>query len=88
MSKIKDKNERLSLALKKNLKKRKIFQKKKKKNNLMSVLSDKWIRKMSKEHNMISPFEEKQVRGKVFLMVFHHLVMMQEFQMNLKFLQM
>ena len=30
----------------------------------MSVLSDKWIRKMSKEHNMISPFEEKQVRGK------------------------
>ena len=30
----------------------------------MSVLSDKWIRKMSKKHNMISPFEEKQVRGK------------------------
>ena len=30
----------------------------------MSVLSDKWIRKMSKEYNMISPFEEKQVRGK------------------------
>ena len=29
----------------------------------MSVLSDKWIRKMSKEHNMISPFVEKQVRG-------------------------
>ena len=29
----------------------------------MSVLSDKWIRKMSKDHNMISPFEEKQVRG-------------------------
>ena len=29
----------------------------------MSVLSDKWIRKMSKEHEMISPFEEKQVRG-------------------------
>ena len=29
----------------------------------MSVLSDKWIRKMSKEKNMISPFEEKQVRG-------------------------
>ena len=29
----------------------------------MSVLSDKWIRKMSKEENMISPFEEKQVRG-------------------------
>ncbi len=30
---IKDKNERLSLALKKNLKKRKIFQKKNKKKN-------------------------------------------------------
>ena len=29
----------------------------------MSVLSDKWIRKMSKENHMISPFEEKQVRG-------------------------
>ncbi len=31
--KIKDKNERLSLALKKNLKKRKLFQKKNKKKN-------------------------------------------------------
>ena len=29
----------------------------------MSVLSDKWIRRMSKEESMISPFEEKQVRG-------------------------
>ena len=29
----------------------------------MSVLSDKWIRKMSKENGMITPFEEKQVRG-------------------------
>ena len=29
----------------------------------MSVLSDKWIKKMAKEQNMISPFEEKQVRG-------------------------
>ena len=29
----------------------------------MSVLSDKWIRKMSKEEGMISPFEEKQIRG-------------------------
>ena len=29
----------------------------------MSVLSDKWIRKMSKENGMISPFEEKQIRG-------------------------
>ena len=30
----------------------------------MSVLSDKWIEKMSKENDMISPFEEKQIRGK------------------------
>jgi len=29
----------------------------------MTVLSDKWIRKMSKENDMISPFEEKQIRG-------------------------
>jgi len=32
----------------------------------MSVLSDKWIKKMASEHSMISPFEEKQVReGKI-----------------------
>ena len=29
----------------------------------MSGLFDKWIKKMSKENSMISPFEEKQVRG-------------------------
>ena len=29
----------------------------------MSVLSDKWIRKMSIEHNMINPFIEKQERS-------------------------
>ena len=29
----------------------------------MSVLSDKWIKKMSVEKKMISPFEEKQIRG-------------------------
>ena len=29
----------------------------------MSVLSDKWIKKMASDHNMISPFIEKQVRG-------------------------
>ena len=32
----------------------------------MSVLSDKWIRNMSKKHKMISPFVSKQVRkGKI-----------------------
>ena len=29
----------------------------------MSVLSDKWIRKMAIENQMISPFEDKQIRG-------------------------
>ena len=29
----------------------------------MSVQSDKWIKKMAKDHGMISPFEEVQVRG-------------------------
>ena len=28
----------------------------------MTVQSDKWIKEMSKNHNMISPFEDKQVR--------------------------
>ena len=29
----------------------------------MTVLSDKWIKKMARTYNMISPFEDKQVRG-------------------------
>ena len=29
----------------------------------MSVLSDKWIKKMSNDQEMITPFEEKQIRG-------------------------
>ena len=29
----------------------------------MSIQPDKWIKKMVKEHGMISPFEEKQIRG-------------------------
>jgi len=28
----------------------------------MSIKSDRWIRKMAKEHDMINPFSEKQVR--------------------------
>ena len=28
----------------------------------MPVKNDRWIRKMAREHEMISPFEEKQVR--------------------------
>ena len=29
----------------------------------MTVQSDKWITKMAKDNNMISPFEDKQIRG-------------------------
>ena len=29
----------------------------------MTVLSDKWIKEMARTYNMISPFEDKQVRG-------------------------
>ena len=29
----------------------------------MSILSDKWIKKMASDHEMISPFESKQIRG-------------------------
>ena len=29
----------------------------------MTVQSDKWIKKMAEEHKMISPFEDKQMRG-------------------------
>ena len=29
----------------------------------MTVQSDKWIIKMAKKHSMISPFEDKQIRG-------------------------
>jgi dCTP deaminase len=32
---------------------------------LMPVKNDRWIRKMAREHEMISPFEEKQVRDGV-----------------------
>jgi len=54
----------------------------------MSVLSDKWIRKMSIEQGMISPFEEKQVRGDSISYGLLLLVMMQELQKNLKYLPM
>ena len=31
----------------------------------MTVLSDKWIKKMTKEQGMISPFEDKQQKNNV-----------------------
>ena len=59
----KDKISKLELALRRNLKKRKLFQKKlKKKNKQMPVLSDKWIKEMASKHKMISPFADKQIR--------------------------
>ena len=49
--------------LKKNLKKRKIQNKV----DQMTVLSDRWIKKMSKSAGMIKPFVDKQNRrGKVY----------------------
>src|SRR5271167_3743635 len=30
--------------------------------SLMSIKSDRWIRKMATEHEMINPFSEKQIR--------------------------
>ena len=54
----------------------------------MTVLSDKWIKRMSKSKGMIKPFVDKQHRkGKVSfgLSSYGYDV---EFQMNLKFLLM
>ena len=53
----------------------------------MSVLSDKWIKKMVKSHKMISPFISKQVRkGKISYGLSSY-GYDAEFQMILKFLQ-
>ena len=81
---------RIEKALRENLKKRKQFKNKQKKNiKKMSVLSDKWIKKMAMEKEMIKPFVEKQKkRGMYFHMACPPLVMMQEYQMNLRFLLM
>ena len=52
----------------------------------MTVLSDKWIKKMSKEKGMISPFEDKQQKKMQYHMVYPRMAMTQEYQMSLKFL--
>jgi dCTP deaminase len=36
----------------------------------MSIKSDRWIRMMCREHKMIEPFEEKQVREGVVSMAY------------------
>ena len=56
----KDKLSKLELALRKNLKKRKSFQKKNKKKSNM-ILNDKQIKKLVEEEEMISPFVDKLV---------------------------
>ena len=35
----------------------------------MSIKADRWIKRMSLEHGMIEPFEERQVRQGVVLML-------------------
>ena len=40
----------------------------------MSVLSDKWIRKMSKEKDMISPFEEKFKKSEFTYMLIYRFI--------------
>ena len=60
--------QRIGQALRNNLKKRKIYQNKIKKNkneNYMSVLSDRWIKKMAQEKEMIKPFLSEQKKGKI-----------------------
>ena len=55
----------------------------------MSVLSDKWIRKMSERRgNDFSILKISKLEAIVFLMDFPLLAMMQEFLMNSKYLQM
>lgn len=57
----------------------------------MTIKSDKWIKKMSQEHNMIEPFEAGQVKvinnQKLYLMELQVMVMMYVVQMSLKYLQ-
>ena len=54
----------------------------------MTVLSDRWIKKMSKSEGMIKPFLDKQNRKESVLLDYLPMDMTQEFQMNLKFLLM
>ena len=54
----------------------------------MSILSDKWIKKIAKTKGMIRPFVSKQVRKGKISLGYHHMDTMQEFLMSLKFLLM
>ena len=50
----------------------------------MTVLSDKWIKKTVKKKDD-QTFVDKQIEKEKFLLDYHLMVMMQGFQMNLKF---
>ena len=55
----------------------------------MSVLSDRWIKKMALEKEMIKPFMFlNKNEAKAISYGYLHLVMMLEFLMSLKYLQM
>ena len=55
----------------------------------MGIMPDFWIKKMANEKQMITPFVEKlEMNGVFFLMVFHHMDMMQEYLKTLKYLLM
>ena len=54
----------------------------------MTVLSDKWIKKTAKQKGMIKPFVANRLEKEKFLSDYPLMDMMQEFQMNLKFLLM
>ena len=59
MIKEKEKQAKLSIALKKNLKKRKLFQKKIKSKKM--ILNDKQIKKLAEEEDMINPFVKESI---------------------------
>ena len=73
------------ISLKKNLKKEKNSKIKLKKK--MTVLSDKWIKKAAQK-GMINLLLINKLEREKFLLVFHLMVTMQEFQMNLRYLLM
>ena len=54
----------------------------------MSVLSDKWIKKMVKSHKIISPFIRNKQEKEKYHTVYPHTDTMQEFLMILKYSQM
>ena len=54
----------------------------------MAIMSDKWIKKMVKEKQMIKPFEKNQIRKEGISYGVSSYAMMREYQIILKYLQM